>query len=370
VTVLLPYSPAWKRTSDDLGPVRVLHYRYMPVRSWHVAGYGTGMKNDLKVNPINYFCFPFMLVFGVIELARLLRRERFDIVHAHWGVPNGVIAVLARALSGSRPRVFSSFPGSDVRVLKLLGPLGHVLARIIGRSDYLSCNSRDLQEDLIDVGLNSKPIDLVIYATDHRAVRYSAADRQAVRARLGIRDTDILLLQVGRFVAKKGFSTAFRALARIVRSCPQVRMVTIGAGPLEAEYRRILADDGVLDRVTFTGILPTYETRRFYSACDVLVMPSTRLPSDGLNVVVVEAMACARPIVATRSGGNDMVVLEGKNGLLHEEGDHGALADCVIRLCRQPDLRESMGKASRELVEERFNWLAVARHYLGKYVRP
>src|SRR5712692_3935122 len=112
------------------------------------------MKNDLKINPINYFSFPFMLIMGVIQLARLMRKERFDIVHAHWGVPNGLIAVLARAISGSKSKVFTSFPGSDVRVLKLLGPLGRAMARIIDWSDYLSCNSTDLQEDLIEVGLN------------------------------------------------------------------------------------------------------------------------------------------------------------------------------------------------------------------------
>jgi glycosyltransferase involved in cell wall biosynthesis len=367
VTVLLPYSPQWKRTAAELAPLRVLHYRYMPVDSWHIAGYGTGMTNDLKVNPINYFCFPLMLIFGVIHLARLMRRETFDFVHAHWGVPNGVIAVLARAISGSKSRVFSSFPGSDVRVLKLLGPAGRALAKILDRSDYVSCNSRDLQEDLIEVGLTSKPIDLVIYATDHHAIKYSTADRLEVRMRLGIKDDEILILQVGRFVAKKGFSTGFRALKRIVQHCPDARMVTIGAGPLADEYRRILASDGVLDRVNFPGILPTHETRKFYSACDIMVMPSTRMPSDGLNVVVVEAMACARPIVATRCGGNDLVVINGQNGFLHDEGDHEALADRVIRLCEQPQLREQMGRNSRALVDERFNWLAVARHYLEKY---
>jgi glycosyltransferase involved in cell wall biosynthesis len=367
VTVFLPYSPSWNRSASELSPVRVVHYRYMPRDRWHVAGYGTGMQNDLKLNPINYFCFPLMLLCGVIQLARLMRRENFHIVHAHWGVPNGVIAVLARAISGRRPNVFSSFPGSDVRVLKLLGPVGRLLAKIIDRSEYLSCNSSDLQQDLIEMGLDSKPIDLVIYATDHEAIRYSAADREEIRKLLRLAEGDTLLLQVGRFVSKKGFATAFRALKRIVQRCPQVRMVTIGAGPLEGEYRRTLEQDGVLDRVTFPGILPTHETRRYYSACDILVMPSTRLPSDGLNVVVVEAMACSRPIVASRCGGNDLVVIDGSNGLLHEENDDAGLADRVIRLCEQPQLREAMGKESRKLVDERFNWKAVARHYLGKY---
>ena len=117
----------------------------------------------------------------------------------------------------------------------------------------------------------------------------------------------------------------------------------------------------------FAGEIPTQELAKYYSACEIFLMPSRRLPSDGLNVVVPEAMACSRPVVASRVGGNDLVVFPGVNGYLHEENDPMQLADYVIQLAGDPVLRDDMGRQSLRLVRERFNWDAIAKYYLERY---
>ena len=328
------------------------------------------MSGDLRMNRANYLLFPFMAFFGTWRLARLLRRERFDVVHAHWAFPNGAMAVVARGLSRSRCRILSSFPGADVRVLGLLGPLGRVLSRIIARSDFLSCNSHDLRDDLLKIGFSPAAVQLVIYGVNHRRIGFSAEGRQELRRALGLAESQILLLMVGRFVATKGFSTVFRALPEIAQALPEVRVALIGAGPLEDEYRSILEANGCLSRVSFLGYQPTEVTRRYYSACDILLSPARKFPSDGLNVVVPEAMACARPIVASNCGGNELVVFPGKNGFLHAENDASELADQVILLGRDHILRATLGQASRELVEQSFNCEAIALRYLKAAAVP
>jgi glycosyltransferase involved in cell wall biosynthesis len=119
--------------------------------------------------------------------------------------------------------------------------------------------------------------------------------------------------------------------------------------------------------VIFTGSIPLHELYDYYAACDVFLMPSRRLPADGLNVTVVEAMACGRPIVASNVGGNELVVFDGENGFLHDEDDHQQLAKKVLALLNDDMLAERMGKISRSLVEEKFNWQAIAKHYIEKY---
>jgi D-inositol-3-phosphate glycosyltransferase len=96
-------------------------------------------------------------------------------------------------------------------------------------------------------------------------------------------------------------------------------------------------------------------------------MPSERLPSDGLNVVVVEAMACGRPVIASSVGGNDLVVFEGVNGYLHHCGDPEALAAKICLLIKDEKRRLEMGSNSKALVDERFNWNSISRYYIDCY---
>ncbi len=363
VTVFTPFVKTWTRpTPADANP-RLVCFRYLPFDAAHTLGAAPIMKGDLKLAWTELLALPFLALVGTLKLAAAMRREKFDVVQAHWAVPNAFIALAARWLAGAHgTKIFVSFPGSDVTVLTNLGAVGRWLGRRLAGCDYLSCNSSDLKEDLIKLGIPAAKIELVIYGVDDQQVRFDAQRRSFIRAKLGVADRDVFLLMVGRFVPKKGFATGLRALAEI----PEAKLFLIGDGAEEGAYRAILAANGAEGRAFFLGRIPLAELSGYYSACDILLMPSRRLPSDGLNVVVPEAMACARPIVASRVGGNDLVVFDGVNGFLHDEDDSGALAARTRELIADLDLRARMGEASLSLIRERFNWDAIARHYLSR----
>ncbi len=367
VTVFVPYAAHFNRSLRDNEGVKIVNYRYMPVASLHTIGYGNSMKSDLKFNIRDLFLMPFLLSIGIFRFAVLLKKENFDMVQAHWAVPNTLIAVFARFFSFSRAKLFTSFPGSDVTVITKLGWLGKLFAKIISRSDFLSCNSSDLKEDLVKAGIDKNRIDFVIYGVDNTKIFFSESERAALRRALEISQGDIVLLMIGRFVPKKGFSTAFRSLKYITEGRKNVRMIVVGDGPQKGEYRDILRKDGTESYVNFIGEIPTWELSKYYSACDIFLMPSRRLPSDGLNVVVAEAMACGRAVVASNVGGNDLVVFHGINGYLHNETDANQLAGFVMQLMDNHEIREEMGKNSLKLIKERFNWDAIAKYYLERY---
>ncbi len=366
VTVFTPYTPLFDRPTAEVGGVRIVTFRYAPFTAWHTIGYGHSMVGDLDMHPVDLLLMPFLLLFGTLRLAALLRNQGFDLLHAHWAVPNTLIALWARALARSPAKVFTAFPGSDVAVITRLGWLGRQLVRIIGRSDYLSCDGADLAEDVVHAGMQAGRIDFVIYGVDENAIHFSEEERLRLRQRLAISPDQIVLLMIGRFVAKKGFETGFEALKHIAQAMPSIQMIVVGDGPLQSRYLEILQQDGTASRVRFVGTISTEELYKYYSACDVFLMPSRRLPSHGLNVVVPEAMACGRPIVASNVGGNTIVVRPGVNGYLHDEGDAVQLARFTLALAADAALREEMGQASLRLVRERFNWDAIARTYLQK----
>jgi glycosyltransferase involved in cell wall biosynthesis len=367
VTVFVPYAIHFNRMPKDDEGVKIVSYRYLPFRSLHTIGYGHSMKSDLKIDLRDLLIMPFLLLVGIVRFAILLRREKFDLIQAHWAVPNTLIAVFGRSLAFSPAKIFTSFPGSDVTVITRLGWFGKLLGRIIARSDYLSCNSSDLKEDLVKAGLDENKIDFVIYGVDDEKIRFSEEGRAALRTSWKISEDDIVLLLVGRFVPKKGFSTAFRSLKYLTEYTKRVKLVVVGDGPLRNEYLAILKEDRTEPYVEFIGEIPPQELGNYYSACDIFLMPSRRLPSDGLNVVVPEAMACARAIVASNVGGNDLVVVNGVNGFLHEENDPRQLTDFVLRLMENPDMRREFGKNSLKLVRDRFRWNSITNHYLERY---
>jgi len=367
LTVFTPSFSGEQRKAGESDKVKIIEYKYMPFQSWHLIGYGKSMKSDIKISKLTILLTPFLLIAGIIKLAGLLKREKYDFLHCHWAVPNTLIAVCARRLTGSRTKILTSFPGSDVTVISNTGMLGRILARIISKSDYMSCNSSDLKEELVKCGMKPEKIDYVIYGVNDEKIFFSAQKREIIRQKLDVDPNTILLLMIGRFIPKKGFSTAFRALKLIVKKNANVKLVVIGDGAMKSQYESILKEDNTTDRALFMGYVNKNELMDYYSACDIFLMPSEKKPADGLNTVVPEAMACGRPIIASNVGGNDLVVFDGLNGFLHSEGDHAQLADLVNRLIDDECLRIDMGKKSLELVKEKFNWQAIAKYYIEKY---
>jgi glycosyltransferase involved in cell wall biosynthesis len=252
-------------------------------------------------------------------------------------------------------------------VISQTGFVGKVLARTIARSDYLSCNSSDLKEDLVKAGIPAQKIDFVIYGVNNQTMQFDVGARTRIRGHLGIGDDVIVLLMVGRFVPKKGFATGIKAMQAIRSRHSNARLLIVGSGLLESEYRRIMKESGTEEAITLLGEVLPADLKYYYSACDIFLMPSERFPSDGLNVVVVEAMACGRPVVASSVGGNDLVVFDGVNGYLHRAGDAEDLAAKVEMLIDDQHRRLDMGIASKALVDERFNWKAIAAYYLAHY---
>ena len=107
VTVFVPYAVNFNREPIDDDGVKIVSYKYVPFRSLHTIGYGHSMKSDLIIDVQDLLLMPFLLFVGMIRFAALLRKEKFDMIQAHWAVPNTLIAVFGRALAFSRASVGS-----------------------------------------------------------------------------------------------------------------------------------------------------------------------------------------------------------------------------------------------------------------------
>ncbi|MEU6843574.1 glycosyltransferase family 4 protein [Streptomyces sp. NPDC046716] len=181
----------------------------------------------------------------------------------------------------------------------------------------------------------------------------------AVRARLGLADRPVVVC-VSRLVPRKGQDTLILAMPRILAAVPDAVLLVVGGGPYEKELRRLVAETGVADSVRFTGSVPWEELPAHYGAGDVFAMPCrTRrggLDVEGLGIVYLEASATGLPVVAGDSGGAPDAVLDGETGWVVRGGSAEEVADRVVPLLLDAELRARMGERGRAWVEEKWRW--------------
>jgi len=363
VTVYAPYDPAYQRPLHT--PVTLQLYRYAWPDSLHKLGYMRTMQSDLALRLEAYALSPALFACGIQATMAGARRSRPDVLHAHWLLPNGFIAaVVARRLG--IPLVVS-IPGSDVQVARS-NPLFRGLARFaLRQADLLTANSADLRDALLPLGADLRKFDMIIYGTDPAALRPDPTGVAALRAELQISAGEIVVLCVGRMVPKKGFDMLIRALATPALCARPVVGVMVGEGDSKAAWQQLAGELGVTERLRWVGNVPKTAIGRYYNMADVLAMPSVLRPVDGLNVCVLDAMSCGKPVIGTAVAGNPLAIVHEKTGLLIAEQDAGALAGALARLADDPVLRQRMGAASRTRIETELGWPHLARRYIHHF---
>ncbi len=365
VTVYAPMDPAYRRPLD--GRVRLQLYRYAWPARLQRLGYMRSMRSDLALRFDAYVLSPALLASGIAAVARGTRRARLDILHAHWALPNGFIgAVVSRWLG--IPLVVS-IPGSDARVAGQ-NALFRWMARFTFRqAGLLTANSAELRDAVVALGADPGKFDLILYGVDPNALRPDPTGVAALRERLAIPPGATVLLAVGRMVPKKGFHVLIEAMALLPLRERAVIAVLVGEGDEKAKWQQMAARAGIADCLRWVGNVPKDEIGVYYNLADILVMPSISQPADGLNVCVLDAMSCARPVVGSNVAGNPLAIADGVTGLITPEQDARALAQALARLVDHPELRAQMGMAGRTRIERELGWPHLARRYIAHFQR-
>jgi phosphatidyl-myo-inositol dimannoside synthase len=184
-----------------------------------------------------------------------------------------------------------------------------------------------------------------------------------------------IILFVGRLAKRKGVKEFIQhSLGRIGKEIPDARLVVAGDNPAESlthrddtieEIEAVISATGLLSHVRLLGALPDEDVVGLYQACNVVVLPALNSDSDveGFGIVLVEAAAAGKPVVATRVGGIPDAVEDGKTGVLTEPGDYERLSDAVISLLTDEETKRAMGEAALRRVQDRFSWPKIAAQY-------
>jgi glycosyltransferase involved in cell wall biosynthesis len=363
--VVLPENRRWNRPLRERG-VTYHPYRYSPRRSWTPWGYSESLQRGVSIRPILIPLAPVVMASALRTAGRLLERERFDVVHAHWLIPNGPIS--ARAASRHRVPFVVSLHGSDMAVAERVRLLGRVARRTLAKASAVTAPSEDLLERAERLGAKGR-LELLPYGVDPDALTAAPEAVDARRAELGLGQDAVVVAGIGRFIAVKGFAYLVDAFAQARASDPSLHLLLIGDGDLRGELEARVQSLDITGDVTFTGMADRNVLPSLLGLADIVAVPSIRYNGlvDGLPNVALEAMGVRKPLVATRVGGLPEVVRDDETGLLVEEKDVPALASAILRLAGDPQLRARLGTSAEAEIRAERSWEVVARRLVEVY---
>jgi glycosyltransferase involved in cell wall biosynthesis len=364
VEAVAPYDPAVR--PDPNQRVAVHRFRYTLVDKWHIMGHAKSLVGDTRFKAGVFFLLPFFALAEFWSALRVARRQRAEIIHAHWVLPNGLVgAWVARLL---RVPLAISLHGSDVFVARRNPIFGWVAHWVFGQAAVITACSDDLRRGALELGALADKVHLVAWGAD--PIRFHPNVTPLNRSDFGLAEDDLVLVSLGRLVPKKGFDVLVRVLASLLPAHPRVHALIGGDGIQREQLGHLAAELGVSDRLHLPGQIAWDRVPGFLTMGDIFVLPSVRDAAgnlDGLPTVLPEAMACGKPVVATRIGGVPLVVEDKVNGLLCPPDDVTALSQAVESLLADGHLQAELGQAARNSIEERFNWQAVAKRFTALF---
>ena len=333
----------------ELAGIPVHRFRYFPDR-WEDLTHDEAAPDRMR-RSLRYRVMPLFYVLGGLwAMWRLCRRNRYDIVHVHWPVPNALFGSVARRGCGAR--LVTSWYGVELRWVKGgLSPLRRFAVWALRTSDQVvaisSYTAREIAE-LSPVPVRVIPYTLGFGDADERSVAAPARDHLEV-------------LFVGRLVERKGVRYLIDAV-RTLAPRRAVHLTIIGDGPERPALASQVQAAGLDGAVDLRGRVSDAELRQAYAAASVFVLPAivdSRGDTEGLGVVLLEAMSYGVPVVGSRLGGITDIVVDGESGLLVEPSDPAALAGALERLAGDPALARRLGAAGRQRVADQFSWRAI-----------
>lgn len=312
------------------------------------------------------------LVRDTFDVARkenrfIMEEEDFDVVHVHFPFASSILVNLNRKLRDKM--VYTAHIGEERKrfaldssaplALKLFSPDLYLMKRI-RKSVVLN---EPLKEKLVEKGIEKEKLEVIPNGVNVEEFNDSGEEVERVRKKYGLEGVTVMF--AGTVTPRKGVLQLIRA-GEILKLDRDVHFLIVGNTDLDREYAQKAMEYAKSGGVNakFTGFIPYEDLKTLYSACDIFVLPSFE---EGDPIALKEAMASGKPLIGSRIGGIPMQIRDRWNGFLVEPRNEEQLAKKIRYLVENEEERVRMGRNSRKLAEEEFNWEMISGKYLKVY---
>lgn len=335
---------------EILDGVEIVRYRYAPER-WETLANNGGIVTNLRMSRWKCLLIPGFVLAQAWHAWRLLRKENIEVIHAHWLIPQGLIAAVLRSLPGARVPFVATAHGSDLQALhgRVMDALRRFVARKASRITVVSSMLRNALE-----GMGVFPAKVLVLPMGVDLDGRFAPDG-------GSRRSTNEILFVGRLVEKKGVDRLLDAMPEVMRRVSDARLVVAGHGPMLTALKEQSERLGVSGAVDFLGAVAQQELPALYRKAALFVAPFSK--EEGLGLVLVEAIGCGCPVLVGDAPA--VVDILGEAWAKHtvDPADAEALSARIITVLLAPELAREQVDWLRERISTRFGWEGVADAY-------
>lgn len=353
VHVIAPHTGGKTRYTMDGVHVEKFHYFY-PHKLEKLCG-RAGMVDNVKEGFLVKFQVLTFLFFNLIY--SLWKFKDKDIIHVQWPIPNGLGGLFLDKIYGI-PYI-NTVHGEEIYLSKRYNTL-FALKWIVNNSNKTITNSSATKNMCLDCGIENEKLEIIPFGVDIDFFRPLKLPKQ---------DDVFQILSVGYLIERKGFEYLIKAIKKILEKHPHVKLDIVGTGPLENKLKNMILELELSDEVQILQNVSDDELLSLYNQADLFVLPSIRDSqgnTEGLGVVLIEAMACGLPVIGSNIGGIPDIIKDRESGLLFNEKDIDDLSLKILSVIEDEELKNRLSINGSKRAQQ-FTWTNIASRYIEVY---
>ncbi len=354
VHILAPFTG--RQTEYVLEGVHVERFHYFYPRRFEKLSGRAGMIDNVKGGFLVKFQVLTFLFFNVFYSLRKLKK--MDVIHVQWPIPNGLGAIFLKKIYGI-PYV-NTIHGEEVHLSKRYHML-FALRWLVNNSSKTITNSTATRKFCLEAGLDDEKIDVIPFGVDTDFFRPLDVYKD---------ETIFQILSVGYLIERKGFEYLIRAMPHVLKEHENVRLKIVGSGPLESKLKSLIRELGLGDKVEIIKNVSDENLLMMYNSADLFVLPSivdSQGNTEGLGVVLLEAMACGLPVIGSDVGGIPDIIEDGNNGFLVKQKNSELLKNSILNFIEDKKLSDNISGKGYKSILNKFGWDNIANKYIKIY---
>lgn len=362
VLVLCPHIPKTP-FREMMEGVEVIRFPYFFPYGLERLSSDSGMYSALRHSFLAWIQLPLFFLCQSCMAYRVIGKQHIDVIHSHWIVPQGLTGALCHRLF-SIPHL-ATIHGTDLNLVKNSRFLQILCRFIVRNSAVVTVNSSYMKNQLMEI----VPQAMGKTRTIPMGVDLSRFIIDISSGRTRNNPEEKIILNVGRLIDWKGTTCLIEAMPEILSRIPGARLIIIGRGPQEEILQQKVRDLRLENHIEFPGTVSDEDLRGYYRSADVFVLPSINVSgrTEGLGVVLLEAMASGCPVIGSNVGGIPDIITDGENGFLVPERDPGALAKRITEILSGTDLSDKFRINGLLRVRNSFSWEKISDEFSAVY---
>lgn len=312
-------------------------------------------KGKTLLQFIKYLVGFFIIPFSIISLYKKINSFKPDVINYHFVSYTALYVLLINKMF-PECRLIVSVHGEDIETFPYESKYNMwLLKNILKKADYVTACS-----DYIF----SKGIKIVPEIRNKSIAIGNGVDLKDFKVKVIYNYSKPYILSMGRFVQKKGIDILIKAFKKIAGLHQDIHLLIAGDGPEKDNLKSLIDHLGLADKVKLTGIIKGAEKTQLLMGCMFFVLPSRREP---FGIVILEAMAAGKTVVAMDTGGVPEIIEDGVTCLLVKKEDPDSLADGILQMLKEKGLKERLANNGQNLVKEKYTWEKITKKYLSVY---